>query len=208
MRSNLYDLSKLPWTTSPAEFVVYRGQSGSPASKPGIKRVGTVPHQISTEFGKPISTSRVLSKIVLGYAVPEGRVFKIHVMPGIRYVSIKDTVGEKLADPALFQFLSDELQAGDNKYKTWSLNRLQGVFNDIVNKEDEVLLDLSNAEFRNADDKPETWVGPLDTPYETYLVPKTAGGRRGRTFRRKAKRMNKNGHRPPRQSLRRRNRNT
>ena len=225
MPSKKYDLSKLPWVVSTG-FVVYRGQSGSSESKPGIPRKGFNPYEISMGFGAPISTSRQLTPRILQFSFPApGRIFKIHVMPGVRYVSIKDAVGGSIEDPEVFEVLKKSLPEG-HAYKEKSASDLLGLFNDIIDREDEVLLDLKGTEFRNAGGGLETWDGKegdlvfsmgKDTKgkprrfqndkgqyvtslpvkiYETYLLPKAAGGRRGsrgRTLRSTSKRRNKNG---------------
>jgi hypothetical protein len=207
MPSKKYNLANLPWQVSEG-FDVYRGQSGSSESKPGIPRQGFNPYEIRTNSGQPISTSRHLTPRILQYAFPEpGRMFKIHVMPGVRYVSIKDAVGGKVEDAAPFEFLTKELPEG-HAYKIKPADYLRGLFNDLVEREDEVLLDLKGTEFRTAAGNPDTWDGNestlefnmgLDSKgkprkfhnekgqyvtslpvkiYETYLVPKAVGGSR------------------------------
>lgn len=225
-------LDSLPWKTNASEFVVYRGQSGSVESKPGIPRVGSDATEIQTNFKRPISASKHLTATILRFSWPgPGRLFKIHVMPGVKYVSIPDLVDETFNDLALF-----ELGTAEGGYKMKTPAQLQGAFKDIVAKENEVLLKLDGVKFKRPSGADETWkeaeiplkfemglgkdgkprkfhndkgkyVTELDiTLYETYLFPQTSG--RGRTFRRKPKRMNKNGRRSARQSLRRRNRDT
>ena len=225
------NLEILPWTASAEEFVVYRGQSGSAESKPGIPRIGSSPLEVQN-LGQPISTSKYLTATILRYSWPKpGRLFKIHVKPGVKYVSIPDLVDVSFDDLSLF-----ELDLGEGGYKTKTPAQLRGTFKDIVAKENEVLLKLNNTEFKTAAGVPETWTEPevplkfdmglgkdgkprkfhneegkfvtqLDiTLYETYLFPKPSG--RGRTFRRKARRMNKNGRRSARQPCHRRHRDT
>jgi hypothetical protein len=170
--SPAFKSAELPWKIccEPRKFdgavvsnIVYRGQSGNPASKPGIPRVpGTDPMKIQLNLGKPISTSRKLSPIILKFATPSpGRLFEIYVTPGVRYVSLKDAVGGGIEDPRAFEFLLLELPDGSwYKKNNFNPDQLRTVFNDLINTEDEVLLDPASGEFKTEDNTPETWDRP------------------------------------------------
>ena len=253
-------LEDLPWKECCDEtiggtrvgFVVYRGQSGATASS--IPRVGKTPMEIRLDFGRPLSTSTQLNQHIESFAAPPGRIFLIHVTPGVRYVDIRKT----LRDPKVGAFLDSyrdlffkSIQDGfpvENRLKTQSVSQVMGEFWRRIAKENEVILDPRDAEFRS-ELGPETWdrrdgskdpaivpavveevytkpskekdpeTGkPIHRPgqktgvtrvvdvYETGMFPKKKGGRRlrGRTFRRKPMRRNKNGGRPTRKSKHRR----
>lgn len=121
-------------------------------------------------------------------------------------------------------------QAKTQHYSSKTPTYIRDMFAINSSREREVLLDLAGTEFVLPDGAPETWVGDttqvryvveeekqadgsrkeiLSTGtvpvYPTILRPKaSAGGRRGRTFRRKPKRRDKNGGRPTRKSKPRR----
>jgi hypothetical protein len=234
-RSRFLDLSCLPWvvccepkrtldgrTVKAVGFEVFRGQSSNTETKPGIPRVGVDPFEIRLIPGKAISTSTTLTPHIREFAAPPGRMYLINVVPGVEYVSLREAV-RKMGTIAKedFDFLQKELPAG-HAYKDLSLQALWSVFFKLLITENEVLLKPSSGVF-HAESGPETWdreeafvyVTMATTPpetvrvYETGFYPNSAVGR-GRTFRRKPRRKNKNGHRPTRKSSHddRRNRHT
>lgn len=123
-------------------------------------------------------------------------------------------------------------QAKTQHYSSASTKNIRDIFVRNTLREREVLLDLAGTEFVRPDGSPESWAPGSETQaqyvkteekqtdgtykqiisadtvpvYPTVLQPKPAGGRRsrGRTFRRKPMRRNKNGSRLARQSKRRR----
>ena len=217
-------------------FVVYRGQSIEPRFRTIKGRFNpNKARTIQTTLGRPLSTSTELNMHIISYALPDGRVFKIHVTPGVEYV---DVVGElkkaekegKLNDD-YFQKVLDSLPV-DGAYRKGKVDEKTGevlrepittgkqmkeAFWKLVAKENEVILNPTGIYFRSETDPEETWNNPdswqtvkIESPpgvindievYETGAFPKKAG-RRGRTFRRKARRLNKNGSRPTRKSKR------
>lgn len=231
-------LENLPWKVCcdtiiegrKVGFVVYRGQSGNPKFFPQKLLNKINPYVIRTDIGRPLSTSTVLNKHIQSFAAPPGRLFMIHVVPGIKYVDIQRELkeaGEKVNDE-FFQTIIDNLPA-TSKYKTGDPGKeippvtpsgLRTSFLSRVEKENEIILNLTDAEFRS-ETGDETWnreeakkiikidISPGVTEdvevYETGVFPKKEG--RGRTFRTKTLRRNKHGRRLTRQSKhRRRNR--
>ena len=214
-RSKHLDISCLPWVTCCAPdkvtghvvgFEVFRGQSSNMAVKLGIPRVGKNPFEIQILPDRPLSTSKELNSHILNFAASPGRMFMINVVPGIDYVSIRDAIKKQTIVEEDFTFLYDELPEG-HAYKARSPEELRRGFFQLVYKENEVLLKPSSGVF-SAEDGPETWDRkeafrsirvtksngtPLDIEvYETGFFPQKG---RGRTFRTKPKRRNKNGRR-------------
>ena len=209
-------------------FVVYRGQSGNPKFFPKKLMNKIDPYAIRTDLGRPLSTSTVLNKHIQSFAAPPGRLFMIHVVPGIKYVDILrelEEARETVNTDEFFQKIIDSLP-GTSKYKTGDPEKgtppatpseIRSSFWSRIEKENEIILNLTGAEFRS-ETGDETWnreeakkVVKIDISpgvsedvevYETGIFP-TKGGR-GRTFRTKTLRRNKHGRRLTRQSKHRR----
>jgi hypothetical protein len=207
-------------------FVVYRGQSR--AAHGAIPRIGSNPLEIRLDTGRPLSTSSKLNQHIESFAAPPGRLFMIHVNPGTKYVNIRKALNSSMNTDKYFETIKAGLPPGHGM-KNATAGHIRGEFWRRVAKENEIIIDPRGVVFRN-EMRPETWniadaiteapltevnlkltktvkVGvptgvtrPVEV-YETGLFPKS-GGRRGRTFRRKTLRRNKNGGRPTRQSKR------
>ena len=220
-------------------FVVYRGQSVNPRFRTTKSKSDAT--AIQTNLGRPLSTSKQLNMHIVSYSYPDGRLFKIHVTPGIEYV---DVVGElkkaeeegKLTND-YFQKVLETLPV-DGAYRKGKVDKdgnvvvkpittgeqMKEAFWKLVSKENEVILNPTDLCFRSETTEKETWnrqgwaeddarqmIKIEDPPgvineievYETGAFPcskEKKAGRRGRTFRRKARRLNKNGSRPTRKS--------
>lgn len=205
-------------------FVVYRGQSGNPKFIPRKLLNKINPFVIRTDVGRPLSTSSVLNKHIQSFAAPPGRLFMIHVVPGIKYVDILRELEQARArvnTDEFFQQILDSLPS-TSKYKIGDPEKgippatpaeVRASFWSRIEKENEIILNLTGAEFRS-ETGDETWnreeakkvvkidISPGVTEdvevYETGVFPKQGG--RGRTFRRKTLRRNKHGRRLTRQS--------
>lgn len=240
------NITELPWKKCCEKvmegrqvgFVVYRGQSVNPRFRTTKSRADAT--AIQTNLGRPLSTSKELNMHVVSYSRPDGRMFKIHVTPGVEYV---DVVGELKKAEEEGKLTNDYFQGvletlpEDGAYRKGKVDETTGevirepittgaqlkeAFQKLVAKENEVILNPTGLCFRSETTDPETWnrqgwkeedareVIKIEDPpgvfndvevYETGAFPCKAG-RRGRTFRRKARRLNKNGSRPTRKSKR------
>jgi hypothetical protein len=187
--------------------IVYRGQGHS---KPGIVSVGD-PKTLVAERRPVLATSDTLAS-VLDYAGEECCIFEIHLAPGTPYINVNEVVSSVPAPPESGEEAGNKtLDALAEICKTISpvvrKQTRRGLWNTIKSREteNEIMVYGIGGQFDKMVASGSTEDGK-ETFTVNYSVP--TGGGRGRTFRRKAKRLNKNGHRPPRQSLRRRNRNT
>ena len=214
-RSPAFNIEDLVWSeVQPGqELVVYRGQCA--VSEKNIPRLGDNPLAISTAYGRPISTSMILNQHIEEFACryPGGRIFEIHLTPGTKYASIKDSLKDfDVNRNEVFQFLKDELPETSG-YKKKSLAQLRGGFFYILAREKEILLDPRRIAFVN-----ERWDNPMVQSvlqvvdergkptgqtrmvetYRTFVVPKTGG--RGRSLRTHSTRRSKNGRRLTRKS--------
>lgn len=216
-------------------FVVYRGQSGNPKFAPRRIADQINPYVIRTDVGRPLSTSTALNQHIQKFAAPPGRMFMIHVVPGVRYVDILkeiETARSKIDTDEYFDTILKSLPE-TSVYRKGVPNEdpekvvppatpevLRKSFWSRVAKENEVILNLTGSEFKS-ETGPETWnreeakkvvkieISPGVTEdvevYETGVFPRKGG--RGRTYRTKTLRRNKHGRRLTRQSKhRRRNR--
>lgn len=183
------------WKPIEKETVVYRGQCSS--STKAIERRGTNPLAILTnlEPPKPISTSKLLSEKILEFSCPldkkaSGRLFELHLMPGVLITSMYDQIPEefqlshtknqktlKANKEALtplikeaFQFLTEELPE-THRYKKASVNQLYGLFFNLLHKEKEILLDPRKIKFIQEDKTPESWSNP-ETSATLYAITK------------------------------------
>jgi hypothetical protein len=210
-------------------FVVYRGQSDNPKFR--TVRGTFDASAIQTNLGRPLSTSKVLNMHIVSFASPNGRLFKIHVTPGVEYVDIRKAVEQARAtidNDEYFAKVLDELPE-TSVYKKGTADKppatpevLRKRFWELVAKENEVIINPTGVYFRSETTAKETWnrqgweeddarkIITIEDPvgvfheievYETGLFPVKAG-RRGRTFRRSSRRRNKNGGRLTRQSKR------
>jgi len=183
--SDKFDLSALKWTTTTSPLVVYRGQCAQTTK--AIPRVGNSPLEISLQYGKPISTSRELTDKIRDFSCkpPSGRLFQIHVVPGVRIAELRDSLREYNVDESTFQFLKDELP-NTSGYNKLSLKQIRAAFFGTLAKEQEVLLDPSKGIFRNERGETENWKSPeVNGVYVTGFFPKKAGRRHTLRSRRK-----------------------
>jgi len=183
--SDKFNPYALAWTTTPSRIVVYRGQCAQ--STKNIPRVGSNPREISLAYGKPISTSRELTDKIRGFSCkPDGRLFEIHVVPGVRIADLRDSLkGYDVNSDATFEFLTDELPPS-SAWKTKSLGQLRAAFFATLGKEKEVLLDPFAGRFLKESGEPEDWSSPeVNGVYVTGFFPKKAGRRRTLRSRRK-----------------------
>jgi hypothetical protein len=183
--SDKFNPYALKWTTIGDGVVVYRGQCAH--STKNIPRVGSNPREISLAYGKPISTSRELTDKIRGFSCkPDGRLFEIHVVPGVRIADLRDSLKwYDVNNDAVFQFLKDELP-DTSIWKTKSLAQLRAGFFATLGKEKEVLLDPYTGQFLKESGDPEDWSSPeVNGVYVTGFFPKKAGRRRTLRSRRK-----------------------
>ena len=180
-----FNPSFLVWEATKSPLVLYRGQCGH--SSKNIPRVGTNPLEISTNYGQPISTSRAMTDKIREFSCkPDGRLFEIHVVPGVLVADLRDSLkGYDVNNDAVFQFLKDELPA-TSMWKTKSLAQLRAGFFKTLSDEQEVLLDPFAGRFRKESGEPEDWSSPeVNGVYVTGFFPKKGGRRRTLRSRRK-----------------------
>ena len=180
-----FNPSFLVWEATKSPLVLYRGQCGH--SSKNIPRVGTNPLEISTNYGQPISTSRAMTDKIREFSCkPDGRLFEIHVVPGVLVADLRDSLkGYDVNNDAVFQFLKDELPT-TSMWKTKSLAQLRAGFFKTLSDEQEVLLDPFAGRFRKESGEPEDWRSPeVNGVYVTGFFPKKAGRRRTLRSRRK-----------------------
>jgi hypothetical protein len=173
----------------PTEQILYRGQCGT--SSKAIERRGTTPLQLRTNLvpPKPIATSKLLSQKILEFSCParkedeSGRIFEIHVKPGVLVTTMYDQIPAELSLPytknkkvreaakekiaplvkEAFSFLSAELPK-EHGLKKAKPNQLYGLFFRLLHKEKEVLLDPRSIQFVQED-------GSLETDWSTEEIP-------------------------------------
>lgn len=217
-------VSSLPeWNTvGPSGMIVYRAQGNSFVSKP----VGSpAPNVLQSGLRPVIATSKDPS-FIRRYAGEDCCIFKVNLAPGTRYIDVNSAVtfltdtGDRAL--AIKNTILDELRTlcptegrwptvntplanmrsaildrclGRTKYKGYPGE-------ETIPPEHEVMVYGMNGTFSNPVD-----IGIINgiQMYEVRYTP-TKGGR-GRTFRSKAMRRNKNGRRSTHQSRRVRNRN-
>ena len=182
--SNDFNSSNLVWKTTTEPLVLYRGQCSE--SIKAIPRIGNNPLEISLEYGKVISTSTILTDKIKRFACkPNGRMFEIHVDPGVPIARLKESLIGYTVNEAAFQFLKDELP-DTSYYKKKSLNQIRGAFFSTLMKENEVLLDPSKGRFLKKTGEDEDWSSPeVDEKYVTRFALKAGGRRRTLRSRRK-----------------------
>ena len=165
----------LVWKITTAPLVVYRGQCDH--STKNIPRVGNNPLEISLERGKPISTSEKLTDKIRAFSCnPGGRLFEIHVVPGVKVAVLRESLrGYDVNKDEVFQFLKNDSSA----WKTKSLGQLRAAFFATLEQEKEVLLDPSAGRFLKESGDPEDWHSPeVNGVYVTGFFPKKGGRRR------------------------------
>jgi len=183
--SSDFNSSALKWKTITEPLVLYRGQCSE--SKKAIPRVGNNPLEISSQYGKVISTSMTLTDKIKRFACepPNGRIFEIHVVPGVPVARLQDSLNGHNVTEAVFQFLKDELP-DTSYYKKKSLEQIRGAFFSTLMKENEVLLDPSKGRFLKESGESEDWKSDeIDGKYVTGFFPNKGGRRRTLRSRRK-----------------------
>lgn len=165
-------LEDLPWRTCCDEvvegrmvgFPVYRAQS----TKPRFRTVkgNFDPYAIQTNLGRPISTSQTLNAHVVSFSAPAGRVFKINLTPGVKYVDVVKTAEgarSKIDNDEYFKDVLEKLpdtntyKKGSDRYPPATAESLRANFWDIVKKENEIILSPENAYFRSEKTRLEPW---------------------------------------------------
>jgi hypothetical protein len=166
-------IQDLPWKKCCEEtiegrqigFVVYRGQSENPRFR--TVRGTFDPTAIQTNLGRPLSTSKILNMHIVSFASPpNGRLFKIHVTPGVEYVDIRkalDQAREQIDTDEYFAKVLEELPA-TSTYKKATADKppatpdvLRTKFWNLVGKENEVILNPTGIYFRSEKSPKETW---------------------------------------------------
>lgn len=183
-QSPKFDLTALVSKPAPAGTVLYRGQCAE--STKNIPRIGNNPLEISLDYGKPISTSLVITPKIKKFACkPKGRMFEIHVDEGVPIAELSESIKGYTFTPETFQFLKAELPDGSS-YKALPLNRMLGIFFSILKSEREVLLDPTKGRFLKPSGEDEDWSSPeVDEKYVTRFALKAGGRRRTLRSRRK-----------------------
>lgn len=148
-------------------FIVYRGQSENP--KFTTARGKFDPTAIQTNLGRPLSTSKVLNLHIVSFASPNGRVFKIHVTPGVEYVDIRKTVEaakETIDNDEYFAEVLEDLKktSPNSVYVKGTADKppatpevLRTKFWKLVEKENEVIINPTGVYFRSETTAKETW---------------------------------------------------
>lgn len=209
------------WNTVGAEgMTVYRAQGGFVAGPPGS------PLPSSLVFGvRPVLATSKDPSVIARYAdqIKKCCMFKINLAPGTRYIDVNSAITLlneggpptlAITDTILDAIRSECPTVGTFPRRTTPLpvmrkaildrcvGRMKVTTQEYIPSEQEVMVD--------------GMYGGLTAPapvqpimgfraFEVAYTPRSIGGSRGRTFRTKAKRMNKNGHRPTRKSKRWRN---
>jgi hypothetical protein len=163
-------LNDLPWTVcckrdaitgKTVGFVVYRGQSSR--SNGAIPRLGSTPNEIRLDMSRPISTSTELNQHIESFAAPPGRLFLIHVTPGIKYINVKKAISDYSYSQApsnpfdlpFFESIREGLPATSG-FKGKKPSQIAGEFWRRLAKEKEVILSPENAKFAS-ETGAETW---------------------------------------------------
>jgi len=175
--SKFFNPSDLKWRTLQSPMVVYRGQCDT--NMKHIPITGNNPLELSTAYGKPISTSVVLTDDIRRFACkPNGRLFKINLLPGIRVARLRDSLGSyDVNKDEAFVFLKRELP-NTSLWNLKSLGQLRASFFSKLKREQEVLVDPTSGIFRKETGDVEDWSSPEADFYETGFFPKKAGRRR------------------------------
>jgi hypothetical protein len=206
------------WTTLEADTVVYRAQAGSVTRQ--IEGADSTTLQSGV---RPIlATSRSASAITR-YAAGDCCMFEIHLQKGTRILDVTEMVRKGISESTFDAFRSvcdttvvpwpnpktgtshilAALQArceGRILYEPKKKGETERQVKEVVPPEEEIMVYAVGGTFRG-----ETPIDPIAgrEAKRVIFTPGPSGGRRagrGRTFRRKAKRSNKNGHRSTRKS--------
>ena len=195
--------SKPSWkVVGPEGMMVYRGQGHSIPGIPNRADPATLLNGV-----RPILATSKTSDIAKRYMGKECCLFEIQVQPGIRYVDAKElftfpdrATGQlitKVSNETIDNLLRLAESMPDGYWVKKAIREGNGrdavrnMFEKRINEEDEILLDSTQGGF-------------TITPH--IFKAKYSPRGRGRTFRSKALRRNKNGYRPTRKSQNRRNR--
>ncbi len=191
-------------TTEKYKQILYRGQCSTQKGSIPIRGKNPLEISLTLEPVKPLSTSSILSSKIEGFACHGGgaagagagagaeeeigRIFEIHLLPGIPHVNLRDQVpggldfkSKKLLKDT-FGVVKEEMD-DTNGYKKATLKQLAGRFFNYLQSEQEVLLDPRKITFVAAKNpgtsktvraefgKPETWSAEL-VPRNSFQLDK------------------------------------
>lgn len=193
-------------------MTVYRGQGHTIK---GIKVTGDPTELVASK--RPVLATSKSPESIARYAGGDCCIFEITLMPGTRYINVNDIVsGLPLEDEAALELMktvrdryNSEKEKGRSALPSNSRNTLLKVLHDRafgadgVPAENEIM--VYGLEGTLSEPEPIPDIAGKRAFRVVYTPPPPAG--RGRTFRRKPKRMNKNGRRSARQSRHNRHRN-
>jgi hypothetical protein len=169
------------WKTEKYKQILYRGQCSKTTKDIPVRGTNPLEISLSLEPVKAISTSRMLTDKIEGFACygggaagagagageAMGRLFEIHLMPGLPFTTMYDQIPEGLVlNPEedateedeekrqrllqeTFGVVQEEMDE-ENGLKETSLDGLRGLFFNLLNKEKEVLLDPRKIQFVKA----------------------------------------------------------
>lgn len=185
------------WPKTDRELVVYRAQGHS---IPSIPRVGDAETLVPDR--RPVLATSLSPDSVVRYAGSECCIFQITLPVGTRYIDTAALLSN--VSDALLLEVRDAAVAAGFKFPPAKIGptSLRNILAKRLSVEREIMVP-GNGTFSEP-----TPIEPIKGKKTVALayIP-TSGGGRGRTFRNKPKRMNKNGSRPTRKSQRgRRNR--
>ena len=177
------------WPKTESDLVVYRAQGHS---IPGIPRVGDARELVSGV--RPVVATSLSPTSVARYAGSDCCVFEITLPTGTPYIDTTAVLSD--VSDALLMDVRDAAAAAGLKFPpaTISPKSLRAIIAKRLAAEREIMLP-GNSKFSTP-----TPISPIGEKEAFALT--ASGGRRGRTFRRKAKRSNKNGSRLARKSQR------
>jgi hypothetical protein len=180
------------WPRTERDLVVYRAQGHS---IPGIPRVGDAREIVSGL--RPVVATSISPNSVLRYAGADCCVFEITIPAGTPYIDTTAVLSD--VSDTLLTDVRDAAAAAGLKFPpaTISPKSLRAIIAKRLAAEQEIMLP-GNGKFSSP--TPISPIGEKDAFALTYTP--TSGGRRGRTFRRKAVRRNKYGSRLARKSQR------
>ncbi len=167
------------WKIEKYKQMLYRGQCSKTTKDIPVRGTNPLEISLSLEPVKAISTSRMLTDKIEGFACygggaagagageAMGRLFEIHLMPGMPFTTMYDQIPEGLVlNPEedateedeekrqrllqeTFGVVQEEMDE-ENGLKETSLDGLRGLFFNLLNKEKEVLLDPRKIQFVKA----------------------------------------------------------
>jgi hypothetical protein len=116
-------------------------------------------------MGRPLSTSSELNQHIESFAAPPGRLFLIHVTPGIKYINVKKFISDysysqpsNPFDVAFFESIRRSLPPTSGFFDK-KVSQIAGEFWRRLAKEKEIILSPDGATFRS-ETGPETWSRP------------------------------------------------